>query len=105
MPARMVVDLAEGNIVLFGGAPEPGTADAGLTNGFSRASAETFMAALASIGALVKTVEASIYALPKRPETIEIEFGATLSQECDLWIVSPEASPEFKIRLTWGKGG
>lgn len=105
MSARMIVDLAEGNIVLFGGAPEPGMPDAGLTNGFSRASAETFQAALGTIGALVKTVEASIDAMPQKPEGIEIEFGATLSQDCDLWIVSPDSAPEFKIRLSWGKNG
>lgn len=103
MSARMIVDLTEGNIVLFGGAPEAGMPDAGLSNGFSRISVEAFQAALSSIGALVKTVEASIDALPKKPEGIEIEFGATLSQDCDLWIVSPDSTPEFKIRLSWGK--
>ena len=56
------------------------------------------------VGDLVKSLEASIEAMPKRPEKIEIEFGATLSQECDLWIVAPSASPEFRIKLAWGKG-
>ena len=52
----------------------------------------------------MKAFEASIAALPNRPEKVEIEFGATLSQECDLWIVPPDASPEFRIKLAWGRG-
>ena len=105
MAARIIVDLSDGKIVLFGGGPEPGAPDAGLSDGFTRASADEFKAALGSVGELVKALEASIEALPKRPEKIEIEFGATLSQECDLWIVAPDASPEFRIKLAWGKEG
>ena len=103
MAARIIVDLSDGKIVLFGGGPEPGAPDAGLSDGFTRASADEFKAALGSVGELVRALEASIEALPKRPEKVEIEFGATLSQECDLWIVAPDASPEFRIRLAWGK--
>ncbi len=102
MPARMIVEMPNGNIILFGGAPEPGTPDAGLSNGFSRATSDGFTAALGSIGELVKSFEASVEAMPKRPEKLEIEFGVTLSHECDLWIVSMDASPEFKIKLSWG---
>lgn len=103
MAARIVVDMSDGRLVLFGGAPEPGTPDAGIADGFTRASAEEFGAALRSIGELVKTLEASIEAMPKRPENIEIEFGATLSQECDLWIVADGADPEFRVRVSWGR--
>lgn len=103
MAARIIVDLSEGKIVMFGGSPQPGAPDAGLADGFTRASADEFQAALGTVGELVKTLEASIDAMPKRPDKIEIEFGATLSQECDLWIVAPDASPEFRIKLAWDK--
>jgi hypothetical protein len=104
MAARIIVDLSDGRIVLFGGHPRDGAPDAGLSDGFTRASVDEFQAALGSISELVKTFEASIAALPNRPEKVEIEFGATLSQECDLWIVALDASPEFRIKLAWGKG-
>ncbi|MGO9673178.1 MAG: CU044_2847 family protein [Methylocella sp.] len=104
MAARIIVDLSEGKILLFGGGPKDGEPDVGLSDGFTRASADEFKAALDSVGDLVKTLETSIEALPKRPEKIEIEFGVTLSQECDLWIVAPDASPEFRVKLVWGKG-
>jgi hypothetical protein len=104
MSARMIVDLPDGNILLFGGFPEPDAPDAGRSDSFSRATSETFNAALGSIGNIVKALEASIDAMPKRPEKIEIEFGASLSRDGDLWIVSSDDAPEFKIRLAWGKG-
>ncbi len=103
MGARIIVELSDGKIALFGGAPEAGEPDAGIADGFTRASADEFKAGLASVGELVGSLQASIDALPKRPDKIEIEFGATLSQECDLWVVGAEASPEFTIRLAWGK--
>ena len=102
MPARMIVGFADGKILLFGGASEPGMPDAGLSDGFSRATSETLTAALGSIGELVRSFEAAVEAMPKRPQGIEIEFGAALSHECDLWIVSMDASPEFEIKLAWG---
>jgi hypothetical protein len=101
----MIVSLSDGNIVLFGGAPEAGTPDASLSDGLTRATGEEFEAALGTIGELVKTLQASIEAMPNRPEKIEVEFGATFGRECDLWIVSERASLEFKIKLAWGKGG
>ncbi|PNG25564.1 CU044_2847 family protein [Methylocella silvestris] len=103
MPARIIVDFAEGNIVLFGGAPEPGVADSGFVNGTTRASADVVKAAFGSIGEIAATLEGAIAALPQRPETVEIEFGATLSTDGDLWIVGAHAAPEFKIKLAWGK--
>ena len=104
MSARIIVDVLDGKIVLFGGAPVEGSPAVGLSDGFTRASADEFIAGLSSVGEIVKAFEASIAALPNRPEKVEIEFGATLSQECDLWIVPPDASPEFRIKLAWGKG-
>lgn len=104
MAARIIVDLSGGKIVLFGGAQQPGAPATALSDSLTRADVEEFGAALGSIGELVKSLHASIDALPRRPEKVEIEFCATLSQECDLWIVAADASPEFKVKLAWGKG-
>jgi hypothetical protein len=30
-----------------------------------------------------------------------MEFGATLSGDCDLWIVSGHGEAEFKVTLSW----
>jgi len=38
-----------------------------------------------------------------RPEKVEMEFSASLTAECDLWIVSGEGEAEFKVTLAWGK--
>ncbi len=104
MPARIIVDLGEGQIALFGGKPEPGTPDAAVNN-YTRADAGDLAGAFAAIAKVAAGVEAAIDALPRKPGAIEIEFGATLSQECDLWIVPPNASAEFRVRLSWGKEG
>jgi Trypsin-co-occurring domain 1 len=58
---------------------------------------------LGSLGELVKILEASIGDLPKRPDKIEMEFGAKLSTDCNLWIVSGEGEAEFKVTLSWEK--
>jgi hypothetical protein len=105
MAARMIVNMSDGNIVLFGGAPESGMPDIDHLNGLTRATGDEFQAALGTIGELVRTLQASIEAMPQRPEKIEVEFGATFGSGCDLWIVSAAASPEFKIKLVWGDGG
>ena len=34
---------------------------------------------------------------------LKMEFRASLSGECDLWIVSGNAEAEFKVTLAWGK--
>ena len=46
----------------------------------------------------------TISGLANRPEKVEMEFGASLTGECDLWIISGTAKAEFKVALTWGKG-
>ncbi|SFK11014.1 CU044_2847 family protein [Methylocapsa palsarum] len=104
MSARMLVELADGNIILFGGGPVTGAPDVGLSDDFSRSTAETFQAAFASLGLVAKMFEDSISALPNGPGKLELEFGATLSRDCDLWIVPAGGPAEFKVKLTWEKG-
>ena len=39
--------------------------------------------------------------MPKRPDKIEMEFGATLSADLQLWIVSGKGDYAFKVKLSW----
>ena len=50
-------------------------------------------------------LEKSVGALARRPSKVEMEFGATLSGDCDLWIVSGKGEAEFKVTLCWEGGG
>ena len=45
----------------------------------------------------------SVAKLPRRPDKVEIEFSASLTGDCNLLIVSGEASAEFKVTLAWEK--
>lgn len=65
---------------------------------------EAFKSALGSLGQLVQLLENSVGAMPKRPNKIEMEFGAKLSTDCDLWIVSGAGEAEFKVKLSWERG-
>jgi hypothetical protein len=104
MSARILVELPAGHKVLFGGTGrEVGLADAGIGDGVAKAGADKFKAALGSLAGLVEALEHSVGVMPKRPDHLELEFGAKLSGECDLWIVSGEGEAEFKVKLSWGK--
>ncbi len=76
----------------------------GIADDVARKTKEQFKAALGSLAGLVKAMEETVGALPNRPDGIKMEFGASLTGECDLWIVSGDTKAEFKVTLTWGKG-
>ena len=104
MPARMLVELPSGNKVLFGGRGAPtGLSEVGRL-GLREAAADQFQKALTSLGEVVALLERSVDLLPKRPDKVEMELRASLSSECDLWIVSGDAEAELKVTLSWGKG-
>jgi Trypsin-co-occurring domain 1 len=104
MPARMIVELPGGNKVLFGGGgTTTGLSEVGLSEDIAKATGEKFKAALGSLADLVAALEQSVGHMPHRPDKVEMEFGASLSGECDLWIVSGEGEAEFKVKLAWGK--
>jgi hypothetical protein len=48
-------------------------------------------------------LEQTVGRMVKRPDKVEMEFGASLSGERDLWIVPGTAEAEFKVTLMWGK--
>ena len=105
MSARMVVQLPAGHKVLFGGAGvETGLAEVALGSDIAAATGERFKAALGALTDLVGALEKSVSGMAKRPDKLEMEFGAKLSSECDLWIVSGQGEAEFKVTLCWGNG-
>lgn len=105
MSARIIIDLPAGRKVLLGGGgPNTGLADVGMADEVVRITGDKFKAALGSLADLVAAMEQSLGQMAHRPDKVEMEFGATLSSACDLWIVSGEGEAEFKITLAWGKG-
>jgi hypothetical protein len=98
----MIIELPDGNKVLFGdGLREKGLSEAGIGDDIRKATAEQLGAALASLASLVAVAEKSVGNMAHRPDKVEMEFGASLSNDCHLWIVSGEAKGEFKIKLSW----
>ena len=104
MAARMIVELANGSKILFGGSGQAaGLSEVSLAGDVAKATADGFKAALGSLAELVGTLQERIGNMPHRPEKVEMEFRASLSGECDLWVVSGDGEAEFKVTLTWGK--
>jgi Trypsin-co-occurring domain 1 len=104
MSARMIIELPAGHKVLFGGlGPEIGLAEVSVAEDVARASGDKFKAALGSLADLVAILEQSVGHMAHRPDKVEMEFGATLSGDCNLWIVSGKGEAEFKVTLSWGK--
>lgn len=105
MSARMIIELPDGSKVLFGGrGPETGLAEVGIADDVAKATVDRFKAALGSLASLVVALEQSVSQMEHRPDKVEIEFGASLTGDCNLWIVSGEGQAEFKVKLDWGKG-
>lgn len=103
MPAPMVVEFASGNKVVFARGASGGLSEVSLVGDVARATADGFRSALGTLGDLVAMMEEKIGRMPHRPEKVEMEFRASISGECDLWIVSGDGEAEFKVTLTWGK--
>ena len=104
MPARMVVELPGGQKVLFGGrGAATGLSEVGLAEDVAKATADSFRAGLGALGGLISVLEEAVGRMGRRPDKVEMEFGASLSGECDLWVVSGEGEAEFKVTITWEK--
>ena len=102
MSVRMMIELESGDKVLFGGTPT-GPQEIGRLGDIAKATGEKFGAALGQLGQVVEILQNSVDRLPKRPDKVEIELRASLSSECNLWIVSGDGEAEFKVTLSWGK--
>ena len=101
MSNTMIVELPSGKKLLFGMPEKGGLQEVSARNKLPEAASGEFEAALGTLGELVGILEKNIGSLAKRPSRVEMEFGASLSGTCDLWIVSGEGKAEFKVKLVW----
>jgi NTP-dependent ternary system trypsin peptidase co-occuring protein len=102
MSARMIVELPEGKKVLFGGrGPETGLSEVGIEDQIVKVTSDRFQAALGSLSDLAAILERSVGQMARRPDKVEMEFGASLSADCNLWILSGEGKAEFKVKFGW----
>jgi hypothetical protein len=104
MTSSIVVELESGKKIFFGGDKTPsGLQEVSAASKAAQKSKDQFEAALGTLGDLIAAMEKSLARVAKRPDAVEMSFGASLTGECDLWIVSGEGKAEFKVTLTWGK--
>ena len=101
MSAQMIVELPDGAKIHFGREPSTGLSEVGIAEDIAKVTGEKFKAALGSLASLVAALEASVGQMPHRPDKVEMEFGASLSGDCDLWVVSGEGKADFKVKLAW----
>ena len=103
MTARMLVELPSGRKLFVGGiGAEAGLSEVGIAE-VATTGMDKFRGALASLSDLVDALDQSIGKLARRPDKVEIEFSLSLTGDCNLWVVSGEASAEFKVTLGWDK--
>jgi hypothetical protein len=98
MPAKIEVELINGSKILIGGRDAAGSSSA-----IPNVTAYTLRTALGSLVEVVEILEHAVASMANRPEKVEMEFGASLSSECSLWIVPGAEDAEFRVKLTWGK--
>jgi hypothetical protein len=104
MAAKMVVELPEGKQLIFGGSgPTTGLSEVGIAEEITKAASGAFKGALGTLGTLVGMLEETVGRMEHRPDKVEMEFRASLSGECDLWIVSGDGEAEFKVTIAWEK--
>jgi hypothetical protein len=102
MADSIEVTFASGNKVRFGSRTGGGLAEVGFGDTLANKTAETFDRAMGALGDVVSRLEAAVGGLAHRPESVEIEFSASLKGDCDLWVVSGSGAAEFKVTLKWG---
>ena len=96
--ARIEVELVNGSKILIGGREAAGSSSA-----IPNVSAYTFKTALGSLVEIVEILEHAVASMANRPEKVEMEFGASLSSECNLCIVPGAEDAELRVKLTWGR--
>jgi hypothetical protein len=105
MTKTMVVELPSGKKLLFGGPEKGGLHEVSLKDQLATKTSGQFETALGTLGELVGVLEKTVGGLVHRPSKVEMEFGATLSADCDLWVVSGKGEAEFKVTLSWDADG
>jgi hypothetical protein len=100
MAKTMQVELPSGKKIFFG-ADGGGLQKVSALPNISNVAADRFEEAMGTLGELVGVLEKQVGALASRPSKVEIEFSASLSGDCNLWIVSGKGEAEFKVTLSW----
>lgn len=102
MSANVEVQFEDGTKLYVGGSKTAtGLQEVSLSANAEKIAKEKFEKALGSLAHLVDALGTSLAKVSKKPKSVEMEFGASLTTECDLWIVSGEGTAEFKVKLTW----
>ena len=102
MPAQMVIELRDGDKILFGG-DTTGMHQIGALGDVAKATGAKFEAALGQLGKVVGMLHQAVERLPHKPDKVEVELRASMTSECNLWIVSGDGEAEFKVKLAWGR--
>jgi hypothetical protein len=90
--------------LIFGGrGPITGLSEVGIGEEITKAASGAFKGALGTLAALIGMLEESVGRMEHGPDKVEMEFRASVSGECDLWIVSGDVEAEFKVTLAWEK--
>jgi len=104
MAAKMLVELPDGKQLIFGGrATATGLSEVGIAEEITKTASGAFRGALGTLASLVGMLEDTVDRMERRPDKVEMEFRASLSGDCNLWIVSGDGEAEFKVKLAWGK--
>jgi Trypsin-co-occurring domain 1 len=104
MASEVVVEFGNGRKLYFsGGAGGGGLQEVSAGSKALAASKDKFESALGTLGDLISAMEKSLAQTVNKPSKVEMEFGASLKGECDLWIASGEGTAQFKVTLTWEK--
>jgi len=99
----ITVKFPSGNTVHFGTSPAGGLREVSVLGTVAEKTGESFHNALAGLADVVSAVEAAVGNLKHRPDGVEVEFSASLTGNCDLWVVAGQGQAEFKVTLKWDK--
>ena len=99
MSKRTIIELPEGKKLYFGGDAKGGLSEVSARGNIARVTTEQFKSALGSLGELVKILEESVGTMTKYPDKVEMEFGASLKGECDLWSQALVGEELFRHRV------
>jgi G:T/U-mismatch repair DNA glycosylase len=102
MTTGVQVEFNDGRKLYFGDPPSASTLrEVSSGSKVGAASQEQFKGALTTLADLIEVMQSSLDKVVKKPKTVEMEFCASLTADCNLWIVKGEGSAEFKVTLTW----
>jgi Trypsin-co-occurring domain 1 len=102
MASQVVVEFENGRKLYFGDdIGGGGLEEVGMGSKALAASKEKFEGALGTLADLIGAMEKSLDKVVNKPKKVEMEFGASIKGDCDLWIVKGEGNAAFKVTLTW----